>query len=75
MKTPARFLLLGVLATADLASAKALSRTAAGRALGPSAPGRVAERTDLGGDAAQAAVAVTGGQEVEQVRELYLSGS
>lgn len=71
MKTAARFLLLAALATAESASAAALSRTAAGRALAPQRPlaPELAEPADLvGGDAAQAAVEVTGGQAVETVR-------
>lgn len=72
MKTAARFLLLAVLASADVASASTLSRTAAGRALAPQQPlaPELIERADLvGGDAAQAAVAVTGGQAVAEVRQ------
>ena len=79
MKTTAGFLLLAVLATADVASASAAapsastsaSRTAAGRALAPSNKGPPLAPADLGVDAAaRAAVAVTGGQAVEKVREL-----
>lgn len=69
MKTAARFLLLAVLATADFASASAPSRTSAGRALAPSRRQPLAPAELGGGDgaAAQAAVAVTGGQAVEKV--------
>lgn len=65
MKTAARFLLLAVLATADVAASSS-SRSAAGRALAPSRQQPLAP-AELGGDATQAAVAVTGGQAVEGV--------
>ena len=67
MKTAARLLLLGVLATAGSVSASVSSRAAAGPA-SVSARRQPLTPADLGGDAAKAAVAVTGGQATEGVR-------